>query len=140
MAVIINPIYSKPAIALSYNAVNDLIGSINVANGTTILREGNVVNKTAIVEKDVVYQVSDIYNTQRYVSIFTDMLLSAKITNIAPNKLSPQSIGFNNNSNQVYYISQEMDISKINNSAGAYNINDIVNVLFEKDGKILYMY
>lgn len=130
--VIFDPIYSKPQVALSYNMSLSSIGNIKFEEGVKIAKNGQIAATSQIEEKDVVYQVSDIWNINKYILVLDDKI-SGEITQILPNKISPKFVKINDVS---YELGEYMNIGKIN-SQGTINVNDSVTALLGHDGKIV---
>ena len=132
-AVIFDPNYSKPELALNVTSSTTRLGVIDFNGNPQILKDGDLIDKSKIVDKDVVYQVTDIWGTNKYILVL-DKSVEGKITGILPNKLSPKTLQIDNVS---YDFSSDMDFSKINNTPGTFKIDDEITAYLGYDGKIV---
>lgn len=144
--VIIDPVYSKPEIGYRYDPAQRKIGAINLVGNPTILKNtvdvsttpqkvvlGEVIDETKIRDTNVVYQVSDIWNENRYILVI-DHKIDGLITGILPNKASPATLQINS---KDYTFNKRMPMEKINNTPGSFKIDDNVVALLGYDGKIV---
>lgn len=132
-AVIIDPIYSIPVIANNIKAGDKSIGNIDLSDGELIIKNGGYINLTDIQNGDVVYQVSDITNANKYIFVM-DSKIQGKLTGILPNRLYPNTIQIDNKN---YSISKDMDLSKLTNKDSVYNIGDTVQISYGYDNTIV---
>lgn len=131
-AIIIDPVYSKPEVASNGSISANKIGGIDFSNNPHINKNGQLISFSQIETGDVVYQVSDIWNNNRYILVL-DNTVQGKITNILPNKLSPKTIQIDNTN---YDLSADLNYSKIGNATGAFKVGDSVTLLLGSDGKV----
>ncbi len=130
--VIVDPMYSKPEIALKFDPTLNKIGNIVISDNTKITKDGKIININQIEDLDVAYQVSDIWGKNKYILV-TDSKVEGEITNILPNKVSPKTIQIDD---VDYDLSDKMDISKIN-SNGTFSVNNSIIALRGYDGKVI---
>ncbi len=136
VAIIVDPIYSKPEIALNVDANTTNLGKIEFSSGVPILMDGKQIVVSDIEDRDVVYNVTDLDGNNRYIGVF-DSRAEGMITNILPTKLAPTGIKIDEN---TYGFNKYMNLSKITNSMGSFNIDDNVSALLGYDGKIVDIY
>ena len=132
-AVIYDPVYSNPEIARSFDPSAKSIGSIDLSGNPTVIKDGELSDVVAIEEKDVVYQVSDIWNNYRYILV-TDSRVGGKITAILPDKVTPRTLQIDN---VDYEISEDFNFNKLNYTPGSFDVDDYVVALLGYDGKIV---
>ena len=132
-AVVINPIYSEPEIARSYDSDEGEIGKIEIDEDVLILKEGKLIEADEIKENDVVYEIKNKSDDSRYLLII-DNKVEGEITGILPHVLSPKIIEVNN---LKYYISKDFDLRKIHYKSGSYEVGDDVTLILGSDGKII---
>ncbi len=131
-AILVDPVFSKPQIAVNFNHTMKQIGDISLTS-SKILKNGEIIKVSDIKDNNVIYEVSDFRNTTKYILVL-DETIDGIITGILPNKLSPRSVKIDNTE---YDLSSEMDYSKITNTTNAFRINDKVKVLLGYDGKVV---
>jgi hypothetical protein len=124
-AVIIDPIYSKPAVAYNYNVI------IDFNSRPTILKNGFVISQGDINEKDVVYTVTDIWGKNGYVLVIDNKIFGA-VENVYPDVLNPSGIKLLGD-NTIYKISKFADLNTIK----SLRPNDIVFLLRGYDGSVV---
>ena len=132
-AVIFDPVYSEPEIADNFVSSSSRLGSINFSDNPLTIRDGEFIDISQIEENDIIYQVTDIWGTNKYI-VAVDNKVGGKITAVTPSRLSPKTLQIDNVN---YDFSKDIDLSKIS----AYNIdlssgNNIV-VYLGYDGKIV---
>lgn len=132
-AVIFDPIYSKPEVALNFVPSTKKLGSISFIGEPLIIRNGEFIDVSQIVKKDIVYQITDIWNRNKYILV-VDNKIAGEITDVLPNKLSPKMLQIDNTN---YEFSKDIDYNKINNSPGAFNVGSYIILLLGYDGKIV---
>jgi len=132
-AIVIDPIYSKPEIAVNFDYVTKKIGSINLSDYPPIIKNGEMIMISDLKDLDVVYEVTDIWGNNRYILVVDDRV-DGKITGILPNKLSPKAIQVDGKN---YDLSTYMNLDKINNTYGAFGIGDQIVALLGNDGKVV---
>lgn len=130
--VIYDPIYSRPEIAINFDLTNNRLGAIKIDENEEITKNGSMIRKEDIEDKDVLYQVSDIWGINKYILV-VDEKVEGEITNILPNKVSPKIVQINNVN---YELGNYMDLSKIN-SQGLFKTDDSVTALLGYDGKVV---
>lgn len=128
-AAIANPVYSKPEVARGVTNLTSSIGSIDLVTGNpVIIKDGKPINIRDIEDNDVVYQVSDAWNTKRYILV-VDNKVQGKITSI-----SPSQIGIDG---QTYVYGQGMDFNNALSSYDNLKVDDYATVLLGYDGKVV---
>lgn len=132
-AAIIDPVYSKPVIANNVKAGDKNIGSIDLTNWGSVVKNGEYINPYSIVNGDVVYQISDIQNTNSYI-LALDTKVTGVITGITPNRINPTTIQIDN---KDYDLSNDFDISKLTDKSSPFKINDTVQISMGYDGKVV---
>ncbi|MCX7920876.1 MAG: S-layer homology domain-containing protein [Clostridia bacterium] len=130
-AVIFDPIYSKPEIGSKYDPSSKKLGSISLSDNPKIAKDGAFITQEQIESLDVVYKVSDLWNTESYI-MAVGKHVEGKLTGILPNKISPKTIQIDGKN---YEIGKDMDITKIQNSISSFNTDDNVIVVLGYDGK-----
>ncbi|HHV58895.1 MAG TPA: S-layer homology domain-containing protein [Clostridiaceae bacterium] len=134
-AVILDPVYSRPEIALNYNPDKMKAGGISLYN-TLIVRNGELVEPAGIEELDVVYNVYDFYRTTRYVMVVSDKV-EGELQGIYPNYISPKTIQVDG---KTYEFSRYMNFSKISTVSSEFKKEDEVTLLLGRDGKVVDIY
>jgi len=132
-AVIIDPVYSKPEIAINYDKNVKKIGNIDLSSNIPIIKNGDFITPDEIAEGDVLYLVSDIDNNNKYIYVSSNKV-EGRITGFIPSKLSPQSIVIEN---KTYDISSDMNVLKITSAYDSFKINDYIIALLGHDNKIV---
>ncbi len=144
--VILDPVYSKPEVAWKFDPSKRKLGSIDFGSNPSIIRNtidtsttppvnnlGEPIDITRIKNQDVVYQVSDVWGSNKYILV-VDNKIDGTITNILPDKVSPKTIQINNKN---YDLNKYMNVSKINSAPGAFKVKDGVTLLLGYDGKVV---
>ena len=131
-AIIIDPVYSKPRVVSDFNPTIKDIDGISLSTAR-IIKNGEIIDITDIKNDNVIYEVSDYKNRNRYVLVL-DNVVYGTITGILPSKLSPNRIKIDS---ATYDLSPDMDYSKITDTTNALKINDKVKVLLGYDGKVV---
>ncbi|HOJ10138.1 MAG TPA: S-layer homology domain-containing protein [Clostridiales bacterium] len=131
--LIFDPVYSKPEASYKFDYTSKKLGSIDFPDNPTIVKNGRVIGISEIEDYDVVYKVTDIWNEAGYILV-VDKKIEGKITNILPNKLSPQKIEIDN---VVYELGKDMMFSKINSTPGSFKVDDSIVALFNYEGKVV---
>ena len=132
-AVIFDPVYSKPQVAVNFSPATKKLGTIDFKDNPSIIKNGDLVDISQIEDKNVVYQVTNIWGSSKYILVL-DKTVEGKITDILPNKLSPKTLQINNTN---YDLSPDMDFNKINNTPGTFKMDDDVTAYIGQDGKII---
>ena len=109
------------------------VGSIEFTAGDIILKKNEVVDSSKINYGDVVYEVTDIWDGNRYILVVNKRERGV-VTAIMPNVLSPQFIQLKN---VTYEFDKDMDFSKIYGSDDPVKIGETVTLLFGHDGKVV---
>ncbi len=131
-AIIVDPYFSDPQ--LYKNDRNNIITEISGDNGVVIYRNGQYgVSLDSLNDDDVVYFVSDIWNTNRYIYVNEDIVYG-KITGFTPNKLNATSISIDGTS---YQFSQYFNSSELKTTFASLVTNDYVSLILGYDGKVL---
>jgi hypothetical protein len=126
-AVIKDPIYSKPQIALNFDSNSNKLGDITFESNISIIKNGHSIAKNEIENFDVVYSVTDTNGNGKYIQVF-DNRIEGKITSFEANGSIPTGIKLDE---KVYIYGKDMDLSKISK----FNSYDEVSVLLGYDGK-----
>jgi hypothetical protein len=126
-AVIKDPIYSKPQIALNFDPNSNKLGDITFESTMSIIKNGHSIAKNEIENFDVVYSVTDTNGNNKYIQVF-DNRIEGKITSFEANGSIPTGIKLDE---KVYIYGKDMDLSKISK----FNSYDEVSVLLGYDGK-----
>jgi hypothetical protein len=132
-AVIMDPVYSEPEVALDLDAHTKKLGDIEISTGTPIIRDGELIDYNEIRKKDVVYKVTDVWQGNEYI-LATYNKVIGEIEAILPNKLAPTSLKIKD---KTYEIGKDMDIDKLNNSDDSFKTGDEVIVLLGYDDKVV---
>ncbi len=132
-ADIIDPLYSKPQIANNFVPSSNRLGTIDFSMNPTIIKNGRPIDISQILEGDIVYQVSDVWNKNRYILV-EDKKVGGKVTGILPNKLSPKTLQIENTN---YDLSSDTDLAGIIGDTFNIEVDDNVVVSLGYDGKIV---
>lgn len=132
-AVVFDPVYSEPGIADSFTASTGTAGSIRIGNNSTIMRNDERILRSQIEAKDVVYQVSDIWGGNTYITAI-DNKVGGKIMAVSPNSLSPKTLQIDGIS---YNFSQDVALSKINAANTSLIADNYIVVYLGYDGTIV---
>lgn len=141
-----NWVYSKPEVAMNFNATTKKLGSIKFDAAIPFLRNttnnsstpvtttvGENISISDIKDKDVVYQVYNKMNVLMYYLV-VDNKVQGAITSILPNKFSPNTIQINNVS---YELGDYANLDKFNTSTNALKVGDSITAVLGYDGKIV---
>ena len=131
-AVVFDPVYSKPKIADNSTSSTRKAGSVNIAAGSVIIRNGEVADIDQIEARDVVYQVADIWGGNKYIQV-VDNKISGEISAVLPNSLSPRTLQIGENS---YEFSKDIDSASL--SSSALSEGKYITAYLGHDGKIVY--
>lgn len=143
-AGILNPVYSKPVVVKSIDYSNNRVGNLNFSNyiniedGMTIIRNGQIASFNDINYDDVVYKVSDSWGEKQFILVVSNTVRGT-IKSIGPNMIYPETIIIGNT---TYSFSKDMDFSEIRKSAddysyGTFEVGDNVRLILGCDGKVL---
>ena len=127
--IITNPVYSKPEVATNFDPWSYKVGTISLNNSPTIIKNGEVIDVTKIEDNDVLYKVSDVWNTKSYILVVSNKV-QGKITGFTPNKMLPAAIQIDNKS---YPLSKDMRFDKIS----SFNVGDYATLLLGYDTKVV---
>lgn len=122
-----DPVYSEPRV-ITPGMTSSMLE--NLYGGKTIDRDGKYISPSQIESEDVVYEVTDIWNKNVYVVIYTDSV-SGEITAILPNKISPKSIEIDGVS---YPLSDDFPVEKIIGQGGL-EVDERAKLLLNNDGQ-----
>jgi hypothetical protein len=128
-AVVVDPIYSKPEIAESFDGTSDKLGNIVFDVDTKIIKNGKEISKSQIEDMDVVYSVSDMNGNNRVIYVYNDKA-EGDIKEFTPNGPAPTSVKIDNS---TYSFSKDMDISIV----AKFKQGDKVAALLGYDGKVV---
>lgn len=129
LALITNPVYSKPEIASDVNEYTTNIGSVDLSGNPKIIKDGQLISVSQIEDNDVVYQVSDIWNTKKYILV-VDNKVQGEITGITSSGLEIDG--------KNYEYGSGMDLNKVLASSDEYNkVGDYATLILGYDGKIV---
>jgi hypothetical protein len=128
-AVIVDPLYSKPQIALNFDPTSNSLGDITFDPNTPIVKNGQSATKNDIEDMDAVYSVTDVNGQNRKIQIFENNI-QGNITEFLTNASSATGIQIDNTS---YNYSSDMDLSNIT----SFNIGDLVEAIQGYDGNIV---
>lgn len=131
-ALILDPVYGSPEIAVDYNHIIRKVGEIELA-GVKIIKNGEIIEPDDIEENDVIYEVSDFWNENKYILVI-DKRVKGIITGILPNKLSPEKLQLDGKN---YDFSPDMDFDRIRNTTNTFKIEDEVIALLGCDEKVV---
>ncbi len=132
-AMVFDPVMSRPLIAKGFVPSLKTLGSFIFDDGSIIIKDGTVIDITSIMEKDVVYSVTDIWNNNGYFQVYDDRV-AGEITAVTPNKLSPRTLQIDN---VDYQFSQDIDASKLVNMQGAFTVGNNILIYLGEDSKIV---
>lgn len=132
-AVVFDPVYSKPEIAHNFVPSSKVLGSISFGDNPLIIRNGDSIDISQIEEKDIVYQVTDIWNSNKYITV-VDNKVGGIITDVLPNKLSPKTIQIDGTN---YDISKDMDTNIISSISGSIAVDNNIIISLGHDNKIV---
>ena len=127
-AMISDPIYSNPEVATDISRDTKNIGSIDLSGNPAIIKDGVPISITDIEENDVVYQVSDVTNTKKYILV-VDNKVSGEITSFTSSQIEIDGV--------TYKYGQGMDFNKVLESYGSIEVGDYVTILLGYDGKVV---
>jgi hypothetical protein len=128
-AVIIDPIFSKPEVALNFKVTSDKLGSISFDDSTKIIKNGEIISKSDIEEMDVVYSVTDVNGNNRAIFVYNDRA-EGNIKGFSPNGPVPTSVTIDSKS---YNFSKDMDLSPVSQ----FRSGDKVSALLGYDSKVV---
>lgn len=122
-ALISDPVYSEPQIVSNFDPKTSYrIGSISLGGDVRIVRNGKLLSTQDIEDNDVVYEVTDVWRTKRYILV-VDNKVSGEITSI-----SPKSIQIDN---------KDYLFSRVGTFSQNLGVGDYATVLLGYDGKVV---
>ena len=126
---VFDPLKSDPEVITASN-----VGiSLGVKySGLIIDRGGKYVTGSQIEVNDVVYRISDIWNTNAYLIVYENTI-KGKITSILPSKMSPDIIEIDGNS---YTLDASFNKYKIKNS-DTIQVGETVKLVLGNNGKVV---
>lgn len=133
--VIFDPQYGKPEIVVE-ELSQPRLGQIKFNKKLTMVRDGKIVTYKDLEAKDVVYKVTDIKNNNPYVLVKNNYF-QGKITDIKPNKLSPNILQING---VDYQLNKYFNTARVDGTVGSFEKNSMVSVLLGYDGKIVDLF
>jgi hypothetical protein len=126
---VIDPIYSKPQVAINFKPSLNKLGDISFDVSTKLVKNGVLISKSDIQEMDVVYSVTDINGNNRSIFIYNDKA-EGDIKGLSPNGSIPTSIQIDT---KTYSLSKDMDLATISQ----FKIGDKVAAVLGYDGKVV---
>lgn len=126
-AVIVDPVYSEP---------NIIVGGVDNTDlpwGLPVVCDGKVIGMYQIEDRDIVYKVSDIWGGNKYLQVLKNRV-TGEISGFLPGKMAPKTVQIDGAS---YEIGKNMNINKLNNTAGSFKIGDRVTALLGNKGEIV---
>ncbi|SHO53749.1 S-layer homology domain-containing protein [Anaerocolumna xylanovorans] len=132
-AVIFDPVYKKPEICKNFDKSSKRLGSISFYDDPDIVRAGDIIDASGLEDNDVVYEVTDIWGSNRYILVVSSRT-EGKLKEILPNKLSPNRIKIDD---KELELGKDMELNKINSSKGAFKVNDNIAALMGYDNKVV---
>lgn|GEM_PF-2347687 len=136
-AVIIDPVFSKPEVAINYVPEKQKLGDITFSSEVPVIKNSELISSYVIENMDVVYQISDVWGEVKYILVLNNRV-GGTIKSILPSKLSPQSITLSNG--KTYEFSEHMKFDKINANPNAFRVGNSVVLLLGHDGKVVDIY
>lgn len=128
--VVADPIYSKPII--SNYANSNIISNLNMEDYLFLYKDGGYYSYLSWIKMDdVVYTVSDLWGTTKFIYVNNNQLYG-KISAVAPNPLTPKTLQIGST---TYSVSKYFDTRKfgqLNLTVGNY-----VTITLDKDGNII---
>ncbi|KPU43744.1 surface layer protein precursor [Oxobacter pfennigii] len=117
-----NPVYSQPEIVTNFNAESKRIGAIDLSGNPKIIRNGQLIDIADINENEVVYEVTDIWGSKRYILV-VDNSVSGVITNISPTAVQIDGTDY--------------QFARASTDYTSYSVNDYVTAYLGYDGKVV---
>lgn len=130
-AVITDAIYSKAQLAVGFNPSSDKLGEITFDSNTKIIKNGQAITKDQIKDSDVVYSVTDINGSNRYILV-VENYIEGNITDFLADSNSSNGVQIDKVN---YNYSKDMDITKLS----SFTTGDLVSIILDKDGNIVDM-
>lgn len=138
--VIYDPVYSKAHIVDYGDTYNLKAGDLILSN-INIVRNGDLINPQDLAVNDVIYQISDIWNQQKYITVYSNKV-TGWLKNYSPTRYSPESISieaYNSSTRKneitAYSLSKDFDLSKL--EGNNFKVGQYVNLILGVDGKIV---
>lgn len=146
VACIFDPVTSKPEVVSGTVVEDGKVGAIKVSKGLRIARNtidistatpvntvGEIIKAVDLKDRDVLYQVSDIWGKNPYL-LAVDNKITGEITGILPSNIAPKSLQIGGKS---YEFSRYMNMEKYASLPTPFNIGDEVVLLLGNDGKVV---
>lgn len=117
-----------------YAAGDTSVGGIEISdiNTVTVYRDGYLANLSDIKKYDVIYYNPIVNTMDVYIDKVTGLYEKAY-----PSKAYITSIEVGGN---TYELGSDVAIGKLDESTGSFAINDVITLLFGKDGKVVDVY
>lgn len=128
-AVITDPIYSKPQLASNFNPKSNKLGDITFDSNTKIMKNGKIITKNDINDRDVIYGVTDIKGENKYILVIENYI-EGNITAFLADGFSSNGIQIDTAS---YNYSKDIDITKL----ASFSKGDLVTIILGYDDKIV---
>lgn len=128
--IIVDPVYSQPHIVSGYGVDAKISGGLNLSGGTMV-KNGKLIGFGDLEDKDVIYQISDIWNTNKYFLVVQNKV-DGKITAILPDKFAPKTVQIND---KDYELGKDFTVNKVNATPGSFKVGDDVTLLLGSDGR-----
>jgi hypothetical protein len=126
--VIVDPVYSKPIISSYEN--KETIDKIYRDGALFIYKDGGFHKSIDYIwNRDVVYTVSDLWNTNKYLYV-CNTRVSGRVKNILPNKIDPETLQIGDTN---YGFSKYFDINKLSQA----KIDSYVTISLDMNNKII---
>lgn len=133
-AIIVDPVYSAPEIVHGFQPPAYKIGNIYINERTSVIvKNGKYIKPEEIKQNDVVYEVTNIFGSNKYMEVFDDKV-EGEITDVKPTILSPSVLQVND---KDYLLSPDFDVSALNNRIDSLGAEDKVTMLLGYDGKVV---
>lgn len=142
-AILYDPLYSAAQISNGNVAYYKSIGTIVIADGELVLRNGDTAELSEIQTYDVAYEVTDIHHQHAYVEVI-DQRTAGYIRAYSPSRYAPQSITvevYNSTTkkNEQQQFSFGIDFQLTSLTSQDRSIGTYVTLLIGRDGKIVKM-
>lgn len=128
-SMINNPVYSKPEVAVNFDPDYRRVGSIDISYGMKIVKNGQLIDISQIEDNDVVYRVSDVMGTKKYI-----LALDSKIQGVITD-ISAKGIGIDGKN---YDFGNFMSFGKLNSNE--FKAGEYITVLLGYDGKVVDLF
>ena len=132
-AVLLDPIYSEPYIITNTKNIENLFADFGLTQDVLIYRNYEISTIEDIAPNDVLYIVSDYMGVDAFVIVIEESK-EGSLTQIIPNKISPQKIMIDN---QEYEISENFQVDRLDDAVSKLEIGADVFIILDKNNKIL---